>query len=57
MLRACVWSKGNGEPLYQVYQRRMEFRLDLFFYAAQFDQMDGGTYMHLVVSGFQRVAE
>ena len=52
-----MWGKGNGEPLYQVYQRRMEFRLDLFFYAAQFDQMDGGTYMHLVVSGFQRVAE
>ena len=57
MLRACVWNKGNGEPLYQVYQRTMEFRLDLFFYAAQFDQMDGGTYMHLVVSNFQRVAE
>ena len=52
-----MWGKGNGEPLYQVYQRTIEFRLDLFFYAAQFDQMDGGTYMHLVVSNFQRVAE
>ena len=27
ILRACVWGKGNGEPLYQVYQRTMEFRL------------------------------
>ncbi|WP_330941300.1 hypothetical protein [Bacteroides sp. MSB163] len=29
----------------------------LIFYTAQFGQMEGGTYMHIVVSGCQRIAE